>query len=65
MGIRIVFPKDEYVNDGQVVRRAHPELRIGKENFRIKSINSFGDDMLHIEFVIKGSEIDFEGEEDE
>jgi hypothetical protein len=59
MGIRIVFPEDEYEDDGQMLHKSHPELWIGGKNFRIKSINSFGDDTLHIEFVIKGSDIEF------
>jgi len=59
MGIRIVFPKDEYEDDGQILRRTSPKLWVGGENFRIKSINSYGDDELHIEFIIKGSDIEF------
>jgi len=59
MGIRIVFPEDEYEDDGQMLYKASPKLWIGDKSFHIKSIMNHGDEDLHIEFVVKGSDVDF------
>ena len=61
--VKVVFPESEYRYEGQMVHISFPKLIIEDEEFKLASIQNFGDDMVEISFMVKGSELEIIREE--
>ena len=60
MGIRVklFFPEDRYVNDKGALSVAYPMIYIGDEKFRTSSVHNYGDGMVEISFMVRGTELE-------
>ena len=62
--VKVVFPESEYRYEGQMVHISMPKLIIGDEEFKLTSIQNFGDNMVEISFMMEGSDLEMIREED-